>query len=217
LLGSTPSRALIDAIGRRFSPHMYMPYGLGEVGVVAMANAQTLREDPTWIGVLEPGVKLEVLDDGDVRVFVPGMPADYYGPDAGLGTRFRDGWFHPGDRGRFDANGRFHLEGRTDHLINLGGYKVAPEYVESILMEFPGVGEVAVFAIAGEAGASRLAAAIVPSGPLDWPGLRAHALARLHVMAPARYLQAPRLPRNAMGKLERSTLGSDPTFGTPKA
>ena len=211
LLGSTPSRALIDAIGRRFSPHVYSPYGIGELGVVAMATPETLREDPAWIGALEPGVRLEVLDGGDVRVFIPGMPTDYYGPDAGKGTRFRDGWFHPGDRGRIDANGRFYLEGRADHLINLGGYKVAPEYVESILMEFAGVREAAVYAIEG-AGTTRLAAAIVPAGPLDWPALRAHALARLHVMAPARYLEVASLPRNALGKLERK-LVSETNFG----
>ena len=206
LLGSTPSRALLEEAGAKFSPHFCMPYGLGEVGVVAMASAGMLLEDPACVGPLAPGVRLEVLEGGEVRVSVPGMPADYFGPDAGLGTRFRDGWFHPGDRGRLGADGRLYLEGRVDHLINLGGYKVAPEYVESILMEFPGVREAAVFPEAGEAGASRLAAAIVPSGSLDWPALRAHAIARLHVMAPARYLEVASLPRNAMGKLERDQI-----------
>ena len=206
LLGSTPSRAMLAEAGAKFSPHFCMPYGLGEVGVVAMATAAMLLEDPFCVGPLAPGAQLEVLDGGEVRVSVPGMPDDYVGPDAGQRSRFRDGWFHPGDRGRIGADGRLYLEGRVDHLINLGGYKVAPEFVESVLMEFAGVREAAVFPEAGEAGATRLAAAIVPAGSLDWPGLRAHALARLHVMAPARYLEVASLPRNDLGKLDRDAM-----------
>ena len=76
LVGSTPTRAVLDAARRQFSPHVYVPYGLGEVGVVAMATPEMLLEDPTSVGLPEPGVQLELVDDGEVRVKVPPMPAD---------------------------------------------------------------------------------------------------------------------------------------------
>lgn len=204
LVGSTPTRAILEQARGKFSPHIYVPYGLGEVGVVSMATPEMLLDDPTSVGVLEPGVRLELLGEGEIRVSIPGMPEDYFGPDAGQRARFRDGWFHPGDRGRFTAEGKLYIDGRIDHIINTGGRKVSPEYVEAILMEFAGVRDAAVFPIEDGAGGTHLAAAIVPSGALDWAALRAYAQERLHVMTPAKYLEVPSLPRNAMGKLERN-------------
>lgn len=214
LVGSTPTRAILEQARRQFSPHIYVPYGLAEVGVVAMATPAMLMDDPTSVGALEPGVRLELVEQGEIRVVVPGMPSDYYGVDAGQNTRFRDGWFHPGDRGRMTPEGRLHIEGRIDHIINTGGRKVSPEYVEAILMEFAGVREAAAFPFE-DGGDTRLAVAIVPAGALDWAALRAYAVARLHVMAPARYIEVASLPRNAMGKLDRAgvqRMGSDPNL-----
>jgi long-chain acyl-CoA synthetase len=205
LVGSTPTRAVLDVARRRFSPHIYVPYGLGEVGVVSMATPEMLLDDPTSVGALEPGVRLELADDGEVRVAIPGMPGDYWGPDAGQRTRFRDGWFHPGDRGRL-SGGKLYIEGRIDHIINTGGRKVSPEYVEAILMEFPGVREAAAYPFDDGAGGTLLGAAIVAAPSLDREALRTYALERLHVMAPARYVEVASLPRNAMGKLERDTV-----------
>lgn len=203
LVGTTPTRQLLEMARTRFSPHVYVPYGLGEVGLVSMALPEMLISEPSSCGVLEPGVRLEMSQEGEIRVHIPGQPTDYYGPDAGLNTRFRDGWFHPGDRGRMSPDGMLYIEGRIDHIINVGGLKVSPEYSESVLMEFEGVREAAVFAVIDSSGVTRMAAAIVPSGPLNWAGLKDFASKRLQVTAPIRYLEVPDLPRNPMGKLER--------------
>ena len=90
--------------------------------------------------------------------------------------------------------------------MNVGGRKVSPEHVESILMEFAHVREAAAFPIRDDAGNTLLGVAIVPSGAVDWEALRAYAKQRLNVMAPARYASVESLPRNAMGKLERERL-----------
>ena len=204
LVGSTPTRAVLEAAQRKFSPHVYVPYGLGEVGLVSMATPEMVREDPTSVGVLEPGVELELVADDEIRVRIPNMPHDYHGPDAGKQGRFRDGWFYPGDRGRRAPDGRLYIEGRIDHIINTGGRKVAPEFVESVLMEFAGVRDVAVYPVEDGAGNTLLGAAVV--GGADLAALRAFAQQRLHVMAPATYREVETLPRNAMGKLDRKAL-----------
>ncbi|HUP98415.1 MAG TPA: class I adenylate-forming enzyme family protein [Usitatibacter sp.] len=208
LVGSTPTRAVLYEAQRRFSPHVYVPYGLGEVGLVSMATPDMVRDDPASVGVLEPGVRLELDGDGEVRVRIPGMPTDYFGADSGLNTRFRDGWFHPGDRARMSAEGKLYIEGRVDHIINTGGRKVAPEYVESILMEFAGVRDAAVYAVEDGAGNTLLGASIVGKVALD--ALKAFARQRLHVMAPSVYREVESLPRNAMGKLDRSAVPVTP-------
>jgi acyl-coenzyme A synthetase/AMP-(fatty) acid ligase len=216
LLGNTPSVSFLEVVRRRFSTYPYLPYGVGEIGVVAMATPQTLAREPMSCGPLEPGVRMEVIDEsgtalpagqvGEIRVSIPDMPSGYEGPDAGDRTRFRDGWFHPGDRGHLSREGWVFLEGRIDDIINIGGRKVAPNFVESVLQDFPAVREAAVFVAEEGAEGARIAAVIVPDGPIDWAALHAHAVAQLEVRAPVRYYEAASLPRNAMGKLLREEL-----------
>jgi acyl-coenzyme A synthetase/AMP-(fatty) acid ligase len=210
VLGTQP--AILAAAQRQFSANVFVPYGITEVGVVAMATPQMLREDPGTAGPLEPGVEVKLAHDGEVAIRVPGMPQDYYGPDAGQRTRFRDGWFWPGDRARL-ASGRIYIEGRADDIINAGGRKVAPEFVESVLLEFPGVRDAGAFPVPDGKGGIAVAAAIVVDAALDREALRRFARQRLALVAPVRYVEVKALPRNPMGKLERdrlAALGSQP-------
>ena len=43
------------------------------------------------------------------------------------------------DRGHLDADGCLHLLGRTDDVINVGGFKVSPPEVEETALSLPGV------------------------------------------------------------------------------
>jgi len=216
ILGATPSVALLDLARRRFSPNVYVPYSLGEIGLVSMATPETLAVDPRSAGLLMNDVRFEALDTegrvlpprvaGEVRVRFEGMPTSYYAADGADRTRFRDGWLHSGDLGFLSADGMVRIEGRVDEIINLGGRKVAPGYVESILEEFPGVRGAAVFVSGEGIAGQRLAAAIVPSAALDWKALALFAARQLDVRAPSSYFELDTLPRNAMGKLLRADL-----------
>jgi acyl-coenzyme A synthetase/AMP-(fatty) acid ligase len=206
LVGSTPTRVVLDEARRKLTPNVYVPYGIGEIGLVSMATPQMLLDHPTTVGALEPGVRLEFVREGEIRMMIPGQAADYCGPDAGKGERFRDGWFHSGDRGRMSPEGLLFIEGRIDSLINLGGFKVSPEFVESVLMEFAGVRQAAVVPFDDGSGVTKLIAAIIRAGELDWQALRDYAMRRLELMAPARFVEVQELPRNALGKLERDQI-----------
>ncbi|MGZ5032130.1 MAG: class I adenylate-forming enzyme family protein [Usitatibacter sp.] len=216
IMGGTPGTTLVQLALRRFTDAVYVSYGLGETGHAAMATPATLAREPRSAGLPGPGVRIEVLDEagralpagatGEIRVSIPGMPTGYFGPDAGDRSRFRDGWFYPGDRGHLSPEGLVFLEGRIDDIINMGGRKVSPSFVESVLEDHPSVREAAVF-VAGEGvGGTRIAAAIVPAGPIDWSALNAYALRELDVRAPVAYYEAASLPRNAMGKLQRAEI-----------
>jgi acyl-coenzyme A synthetase/AMP-(fatty) acid ligase len=202
---ATLTPAVLKSAQAQFSPHVHVPYGITEVGVVSMATPEMLRDDPTTVGPLEPGVTVQFGTNGEIGVKVPGMPKDYHGPDAGQGTRFRDGHFWPGDRARLE-NGWLYIEGRTDHIINTGGRKVAPEVVEAVLMEFPGVRDAAAFGTDDGAGGIIVAAKIVAEPGLDVEALRAFADQRLQLTAPKKYTEVASLPRNTMGKLQRDRL-----------
>jgi acyl-coenzyme A synthetase/AMP-(fatty) acid ligase len=218
IIGGTPPTALLERARRRLTSRLFVSYGLGEVGRVAMATPGMLEREPGTAGALLPDIRFETLDGdghalprggtGLVRVAFDGMPSSYYGPDEGDRSRFRDGWFHPGDMARLSAEGLVYLEGRGDDIINIGGRKVAPHFVESVLAEFPGVREAAVFASGEGIGGTRIAAAIVCNTALDWSGLARYAERALDVRAPARYFAVESLPRNDMGKVLRDDLAS---------
>ena len=61
-----------------------------------------------------------------------------------------DGWLKTGDLGYFDNDNYLYLSGRTDDLINIGGEKVMPEEIESIVKQIPGVENVIAFGIEHE-------------------------------------------------------------------
>ena len=218
VLGATPSGALLDLARRRFSPNVFVPYSLGEIGLVSMATPEILAKHPRSCGPLMADVRFEALATdgrvlprgvaGEVRVAFDGMPTSYYAADEADRSRFRDGWLHSGDLGFVSEDGLVYIEGRVDEVINLGGRKVTPRYVESILEEFPGVREAAVFVSGEGIAGQRIAAAIVPSGPLDWKALARLAERDLDVRAPSHYFEVESLPRNAMGKILRGDLAA---------
>ncbi len=50
-----------------------------------------------------------------------------------------DGFFHTGDGGHFDTDGRLHWSGRLSGLIKTGGANVSPVEIENALRSFPGL------------------------------------------------------------------------------
>jgi acyl-coenzyme A synthetase/AMP-(fatty) acid ligase len=56
-----------------------------------------------------------------------------------------DGWFRTGDKVEVDDTGYLRISGRSKEMINVGGEKVAPSEIESVLMELSGVADCTVF------------------------------------------------------------------------
>ena len=53
----------------------------------------------------------------------------------------KDGVVKMTDRGRIDEEGRLHIMGRDDDIINTGAYKVNPQEVEDAANEYAGIKE----------------------------------------------------------------------------
>lgn len=218
IMGATPSAPALATIARKFTPEIYLPYAMGELGVITMATPGIVAAHPGSSGRVQPWARLEVLDDsgrivppgtaGELRVAVEGMPAGYHGPDAQAASKFRDGWFHPGDRGLLTAEGLVYIEGRSDEILNAGGTKAAPAFIEAILEQFPGVREAGVFPVPGKDGETAIAAAIAVQGRIDQPGLAAFCRERLGPLAPARFYLVDALPRGDMDKIRRAELAA---------
>ena len=215
LVGSAPSAALVQLAKRRFSPNLSVSYSVSEAGLVAVASPELLDEYGGAAAMIVPGARVEVLspegavlpagERGALRVSVEAMPRGYYGPDASL-PGYKDGWFHPGDEGYVTAEGLVFVTGRTDAIMNTGGHKAAPEYIEAKLVQIAGVRDAAVLRVDDVIAGGRIAAILVTDPAANWKSLAASARTALGDLAPERYFRSDALPRNAMGKLERPAL-----------
>ena len=73
-----------------------------------------------------------------------------------------DGWFPTADAGYLDEGGYLFIQGRTDDTIIRGGENIAPDEIESVLIQHPLVRDVAVVGTPDEEWGERIAAVVVP-------------------------------------------------------
>ncbi|MGE0714577.1 MAG: class I adenylate-forming enzyme family protein [Alphaproteobacteria bacterium] len=199
------------AVMERVSPGLYMSYGANEIGGIVGCGPEDLRRHPETVGRTVEGVDAEAVDDadrpvapgevGELRFRHPDFPAAYAAAPPETTSRFKDGWFYPGDLGTIDADGFIFLKGRVDDLVNVGGTKIYPSDVEECLTRHPAVAEAAAFGVATVLRGERLVAAVVLRGPATADALRAHCSAALGAeRAPRAILVIDELPRTAMAK-----------------
>jgi long-chain acyl-CoA synthetase len=82
------------------------------------------------------------------------MKGYYNNPEKTAEVLTPDGWFHTGDIGEFDEDGRLYITGRIKNMIVLsGGKKVFPEEVESVLENNSNFAEICVFGAKRTSGA----------------------------------------------------------------
>src|SRR3954467_8779305 len=124
----------------------------------------------------------------------------------------REGWFATGDVATRAADGYIRIVGRrANGLIKRGGYKIGAGEIENALLEHPAIAEAAVTGEPDDDLGERIVAWVVGEGA-ERPSERELADHVARLLTPhkrprvVRYLDA--LPRNAMGKVTKATLGS---------
>jgi O-succinylbenzoic acid--CoA ligase len=148
-------------------------------------------------------------DTGEILVRGPSVTPGYYDDEAATRDAFSDGWFRTGDLGYLDAGGYLTVRDRRDDLIVSGGENVYPAEVEAVLLEYPGVAEAGVYAVADDTWGHRPVALVVarPDAVLDLDRLRQHCITRLAAYKrPVHVYVVDALPRTAAGKLQRHRL-----------
>jgi benzoate-CoA ligase family protein len=174
---------------------------------------------PGTLGTVVPGFDVRVRDDlghdlpdGEVgMLWVRGdsRAIGYWQQMEKTKAAFRGEWYVSGDLVCRDADGYFTYSGRADELLKVGGRWLAPQEVESCLLQHPLVQEVAVVGIEDASGLTKPHAFVVvkeqPAGLAE--ELQSFARERLEAYkAPrtVRFLDA--LPRTHLGKVDRGKL-----------
>jgi malonyl-CoA/methylmalonyl-CoA synthetase len=196
-------------------------YGMSETGMNT-SNPYDGERLPGSVGVALPEVEVRIADPasgapaaagatGMIEVRGPNVFAGYWRQPEKTRAEFRaDGFFITGDLGRIDARGYLWIVGRAKDLIISGGYNVYPREVEDAIDALPGVEECAVFGLPhADFGEGVTAVVVAPGRPASLDEAAVQRLLRERLAAykiPKRVLFSDALPRNAMGKVQKSEL-----------
>jgi long-chain acyl-CoA synthetase len=133
-------------------------YGLTEASPVTHANPLNDRRKPGSIGLPLPNTDAKIVDlatgedlppgqIGELLVKGPQVMQGYWKMPSETRALLEDGWLDTGDVAIMDADGFFHIIGRSRDLIRAGEHTVYPRDVEELLYENNKVREVAVVGV----------------------------------------------------------------------
>ena len=136
-------------------------YGLTETSPAVCINPLTIKDYNSSIGLPIPSTDVAIWSEegqplptgevGELMVHGPQVMKGYWQrPDETAKVLGADGWLHTGDIARMDENGFFYIVDRKKDMILVSGFNVYPNEVEDVVMEHPGVLEVAAVGVPDE-------------------------------------------------------------------
>ena len=109
--------------------------------------------------VTEPGAT------GEMWVRGPNVTRGYWNNRLASEQSFHEGWFRSGDIGHTDEDGYLYIVDRLKDMVITGGENVYPAEVERVLMEMPGIRDIAIVGLPDEKwGEAVVAVATVEDG-----------------------------------------------------
>jgi acyl-coenzyme A synthetase/AMP-(fatty) acid ligase len=191
---------------------IFEAYGMSECStfISARPNAET-----DALGWPQQGRAIALMDDtgpvadGDsgtiaVRKDDPGLMLGYYNAPSETADRFQGDWFLTGDIGRKGADGAIHYEGRSDDMMNAGGYRVSPIEVENALTGHPDIQDVAACEIRVASDTTIITAFYVSTDVIDAQQLKGFAAKTLApYKVPRQFVRIDALPRGANTQILR--------------
>ncbi|MCE7795698.1 AMP-binding protein [Sphingobium sufflavum] len=161
------------------------------------------------IGIAE----VKIAADGEICARGPQMLAGYMHAEHEASVFDEEGFYRTGDTGRLLDGGYVVVEGRKKDIIIRFGENIAPKEIEDILIEHPGVTEIAIVGLPHERTGEQ-ACAVIVEGPEAAPTLKdilafldAKGVARFKI--PERIEIWPSLPKNDAGKVLKHKIRAD--------
>ncbi len=172
VVGAAPLDPSLEEFWSRLGYLVIQGYGLTETAPIVTLN-HPFRSRKGTVGKPIAGVEVRIASDGEILVRGENVTSGYYRADSTNTESFEDGWFHTGDIGALDDEGRLQVRGRKKEMIvTPEGLNVFPEDVERVLDRQTGVRESGVVGLS-RGGEERVHAVLV----LD-PGVSPEAVVR---------------------------------------
>jgi acetyl-CoA synthetase len=212
---------LFEQVGAKRLPILNYSGGTETGGGILSCYTMLPQTPASFCGPL-PGMDVDVLD-ADARATPeigelvmlntwPGMAHSFWKDDARYldtyWSRWPDIWVH-GDLCSIDADGYWHVHGRSDDTLKIGGRRVGPAEIESALVTQPGVAEAAVIGVPDEMkGQSVVAFVVAKPGATVAPETLIAGVTGLigKAMAPSKVHVVSGLPKTRNGKIMRRAI-----------
>jgi malonyl-CoA/methylmalonyl-CoA synthetase len=217
--GSAPlAPAVLVRFEKLFGHAILERYGMSET-LMNLSNPYVGERRAGTVGLPLPGVEVRLLDHrlqpaaegeaGEVYLRGPNVFRGYWRRDEATREAFVDGFFRTGDLATRSADGYYTLCGRKSDLIISGGFNIYPREIEEFLEEQPEVAEAAVAAeadpVRGEVPVAYLVMLMdeCEAGVIEERCRKNLASFKI----PRRFVVVDKLPRNALGKVQKHLLG----------
>ncbi len=211
---------LFHRFEEQFGVQLLERYGMSEAGMI-LSNPLHGERRVGSVGLPLPGVEVRIVDPesgaplpdgqvGEVQVRGDNVCKGYWRQPEKTAAAFTpDGWLRTGDLGLRQPDGYFTLKGRSKDLIISGGYNVYPSEVELVLNEHPAVETSAVIGCPDVEWGEQVTAVVVlragaQASPEEIVQFCRERLAPYKT--PRRVFFTTDLPRNALGKVQKSAL-----------
>ena len=154
--GAKTSPQLMKMLEEKLGLTLCETYGLSELSVVSMSTLADQR-----LGTVgKPICDLRIIGDdgeevasgeiGEAIFRVPWAMKEYYKAPELTAQVLRDGWFYTGDSVRMDGDGYLeYVEKKSFIIVTPAGLKISPWEVENLLLQHPGVADVAYVGVKG--------------------------------------------------------------------
>jgi malonyl-CoA/methylmalonyl-CoA synthetase len=197
-------------------------YGMTETGMITSNMMDPAGRKAKSVGYPLPSAEIRILSPdgtevapgevGEVLIRGDNVFTGYWGMPDKTRESFSKEWFKSGDLGYQDPEDsrRLYLVGRAKELIISGGYNVYPKEIENVLETHESVKESAVIGVPDQDFGERVTAVVaLKSSATDVHPESLVEFCKQHLASykcPKRVFFTEHLPRNAMGKLQKSLL-----------
>lgn len=218
--GSAPMLANTFAeFASRTQQHILERYGMTETGVITSNPLDGTRK-PGCVGQALSGTELRIADDqnnplpnesvGNIQVRGKSIFKGYWRqPEKTAREMTEGGFFNTGDQGLIDEEGYLTIVGRAKDMIISGGLNVYPKEVERHLDQIDGVVESAVVGVPDADFGEIVTAMVVRDPAIEISEQAIITMIKTQIAgfkAPKRICFVDALPRNAMGKVQKSVI-----------
>jgi malonyl-CoA/methylmalonyl-CoA synthetase len=215
--GSAPLPAQVLEEFRDLFGHTILErYGMSET-IMNISNPYAGERRAGTVGFALPGVSVRLLnhelqpvgegETGELYLRGPNIFAGYWGREEATAQAFVDGYFKTGDLATKSTDGYYTLTGRKSDLIISGGFNIYPREIEEFLQEQPEVSEAAVVGVADRMRGEVPVAYLVVTAEFDAGVIETRCREKLaSFKIPRRFVPVEKLPRNAMGKIQKHLL-----------
>ncbi len=215
--GSAPLPAQVFEEFRELFGHTILErYGMSET-IMNISNPYAGERRAGTVGFSLPGVSVRLLNQelqpvadgetGELYLRGPNVFAGYWRRADATREAFVDGYFKTGDLATRSPDGYYTLSGRKSDLIISGGFNIYPREIEEFLQEQEEISEAAVVARPDRVRGEVPVAYVVMTTVIDPAEIEARCREKLaSFKIPRAFIPVEKLPRNALGKVQKHLL-----------